>query len=330
MNAKIEATRNIGISLLKILMSFTVIVCHFGVGGEVLYLAVPCFMMISFLLLGDRIIYKDAMQERIKRLFFPQVVWAIVYYMVYKLVFGNGAKVQIEDLIWQIFLGTSSKLNSAMWFQADLIILTIIIYMVFNSMKKNNAVKFLFVLMIFSIVAQYSGWNFKLFGSLRYELKWPLGRICEMFPYAILGTIFNYFKIYNFLESRKKMSIITTGILIVFVWNNSFISNPAESFIYAGIRYIVITVLIVTFFWLFPFDKFLNRKLTNLIHNLSKYSLGIYCIHLLVGYIVNELNAKYNIVGGTLRKCILIYIVSMILSYIITLIPNETVKKMVV
>lgn len=59
--------------------------------------------------------------------------------------------------------------------------------------------------MIFSLIAmialilQYSGANWSLFGDMRFELKYPLGRMVEMLPLAICGFEMGRHKLFECL-----------------------------------------------------------------------------------------------------------------------------------
>ena len=65
---------------------------------------------------------------------YPFLVWGGVYYIVYKLIqfmYSNRFSVSVMDLLWQLLLGSSPTLNPPLWYQADMIILTIIYSFIF-------------------------------------------------------------------------------------------------------------------------------------------------------------------------------------------------------
>ena len=77
--------KNTNFSLLKIFMSFEVVICHFCVSE--MYIAkpfkmigswaVPTFMLLSFILTEKHFsnIKKGDLCKRIKRLVYPQIIW---------------------------------------------------------------------------------------------------------------------------------------------------------------------------------------------------------------------------------------------------------------
>src|SRR5574344_683137 len=129
---------NYGFALLRLLMCFEVVLCHYWGGDGPKYLklfsilrntAVPVFMFLSFYLTENTFLNykKEKALKRIERLVITQIGCSIIYYICLtigqiKIQFG----VKFTDLIWQIFSGHSPRLNPAMWFQIVLIVLSLI------------------------------------------------------------------------------------------------------------------------------------------------------------------------------------------------------------
>lgn len=128
---------NYGLALLRALMCFEVVLCHFWTSDVPKYLksfsmlrglAVPIFMFLSFFLTEHTFLNynKIKAKKRIWRVIYPQIGWALIYWLGYtigqlKINFG----VTFCDLLWQMFTGHSPRLNASMWFQTVLIVLTI-------------------------------------------------------------------------------------------------------------------------------------------------------------------------------------------------------------
>ena len=88
--------RNIGLDFLKAWMAFEVVLCHYGAGSQQLVfmcffnlftrLAVPVFMIVSFYLSGKFVFSYDSnpvnLLRRIKRLFVPLILWAVIFWFV--------------------------------------------------------------------------------------------------------------------------------------------------------------------------------------------------------------------------------------------------------
>ena len=85
------AKKNYGVSLLKGIMSFEVVCCHFLVTANaprwqlpfsmLKSSAVPVFMLLSFLLCRDSIMSGslETLKKRCRRLYWPQFAWGLVY-----------------------------------------------------------------------------------------------------------------------------------------------------------------------------------------------------------------------------------------------------------
>ena len=89
-----KTERNYGLSLLKVLMCFEVLCCHFLSSATTpiwrlpLALlktsAVPVFMTVSFLLCRKAVVSGDTelLGRRVRRLLWPQISWAVAYYLL--------------------------------------------------------------------------------------------------------------------------------------------------------------------------------------------------------------------------------------------------------
>ena len=103
--------------------------------------AVPVFMMLSFIFTSQFLEEHntDKIKKRIERLVIPQAGWAVIYWCIYKIIdmaYGLGLENGITDMLWQIFSGHSQNLNVTMWFQVDLIYITILFLAVILIFKK--------------------------------------------------------------------------------------------------------------------------------------------------------------------------------------------------
>lgn len=90
---------NIGLELLRAFMCFEVILEHFwdkatipvylGLFDELGGVAVPVFMLMSFFLTEPTFVGKDKIKcrKRLWRVAFPQIGWAIIYWVVYKAIY---------------------------------------------------------------------------------------------------------------------------------------------------------------------------------------------------------------------------------------------------
>ncbi len=331
---------NYGFSLLKMLLAFEVLLGHFAIWDEydtiliwpfreLVSLAVPCFVILSFYLMARSFLARDPQKfkTRLIRLLIPQIGWAIIYYIIYLLLdlfLHTKLTAGPQDLFWQTLTGHSRNLNPSMWYQVDVIVISILFYFIFKYLDDKKAYLSLIGLLLFSYFMQLSGINRALFGELEFELKYPLGRILEMIPFAVIGFSLKYFNILEKLKKHRYIVMAACGILFFVGFN---IPWPAyKDFGFSGFAKPYLALCIVPFAFLVPLE-YLPLTIKKVILKITDYSLGIYCIHRLINTLL------YAFIPGitlhSIERCILLYIVCYAVCWLIERIPNKTVKQLV-
>lgn len=366
MKDKVIDNYNYSIAILKIFFCFVVISCHFWVpasGSESLALsnifeksfslirpsAVPVFFIISFLLTTKQFYFLNSTKtkKRIFRLLYPSVMWGGIYYFAYKIIdsfiyhflfcsdIANINNIHLTDLLWQIVLGADRFLNPPLWYMYDLIIVMLIFIGIFKYCRKHSF-EILIILLFVSIFMQYSGLNFHFFSPLRFEVCYTLGRISEMFPYAVIGLAIGAKENNLFFEGVEKLRKLNIVIVFIFLFVCYILISLkrggflAEGFDYHGIKLILLSTFIFLFVYKFVIvNKFIPFWGT--IRWLAKYTLGIYCLHIAIGkywYILLDFIGKSE-AKGTIFGCVIIYLLSLVLSYGISKIPTNYARSLV-
>ncbi len=332
---------NYGFSLLKMLMAFEVLLGHFADWSEydprivwpfreLVSLAVPSFVIMSFYLTGRSFLARndEKFKTRLIKLIIPQVIWAFIYYIIYVLLdvlMHKHLTSGISDLFWQILTGHSRYLNPSMWYQIDVIVITVLFYLVFKYIKDDRKAYFTLVgLMVFSYFLQFSGINRALFGELEFELKYPLGRIAEMIPFAVIGFSIRYFDLFE--KIKKFRFIIMPACVVLFMLAFHIPWGELKDFGFSGFAKPYLAMCIVTFAYLVPLSS-LTLGLKKFILMISEYSLGIYCVHRLVDTLL-KVFAPW-IALRSFERCILLYIICYFVCFLIEKIPNKNVKLLV-
>ncbi|MCQ2520403.1 MAG: acyltransferase [Lachnospiraceae bacterium] len=350
---KSYANYNVGISMLKMIMCFSVIVAHLwkvnttnsGVLGWIYYLreyAVPVFMILAFYFsekfLSD--LSGEKLLNRIIRLVVPLWSWAVIYWVVYKLLQETlypGFNLQIQDLLWQMTTGNSVYLNGAMWFQVDLILLTLLFALIiFVAQKFKNHV---FVLLtVGCLYIQYTGITLFMY-KWKAELSGTCGRFFEMLPMAVAGYMLAN---YGLLNKAKKNWITTiivclAGLKLVRYYdvisklNFEGLDPGKQAFDYAGLNRVTVALLMIFLCFVLPLDK-LPRALKVIIEWLTKYTLGIYCSHMLVARLLDYFLTHKSGVGletDTIGECIATYIICYFICFLIARVPCKWTKMLV-
>lgn len=328
----------VGLSVLRIWMCFEVILVHGWAHDNMvdkIYLgfskfegiAVPVFMLMSFLLTDMALLatQKKKIVARFKRLFIPHLFWAVAYWVIYKLLHIDAGFDSRGGLFWQVCTGIS-PLNATMWFQVDLIILTTIVLLIFRCLKQKDAIICITVIGFVALIMEYSGANGKLFANARYEIQYSIGRLCEMMPYVTTGVILCCYNTLDYYVKNKWHIIIASFFGICFVTRYPVFIKP-EGYGYQGIYYIVMALLLICLFYYFPFHK-LPDKICAIINEISKCTLGIYCIHRCVITILNAyVIPKTDIQANSFSECILVFILSLIISFIGSKAPMNWLKS---
>lgn len=344
-----EVEYNIGLALLRILLSFTVVLNHFFDINSVSYnidffnklcfllkiigtVAVPVFFIMSFYF-TEKVITnydKDTVTKRLKRLIIPQLFWTIIYFVILKVMAfftSNVHSPSIQDFLYQLLFGHSKYINASMWYQVDLIIITYVYVLLYKYLKNKKGTICICIISIFAIALQYTGINYTIFKDLVVELKYPLGRLLEVIPYATIGILLAKFNINKYANKKIIHTILPILSIIIFCFLCKYEAKiNVMGFYYQGLLILTKSVTLFITFYFLPIGN-VAEKVKKIIIYLSQYTLGVYCIHKLIGLILEQfINNKLN---GTMEYCIIIFILSYIVIWIISFIPLKIIKKSV-
>ena len=335
---------------MKFFFSFLVVCCHYWRPADadpypvaamlrLIGVAVPVFVVASFFLTAKIYIEQDAgkMKKRLWRLAFPYVAWGVLYFAGYFLIdlliktfsWKDGLRLEISyrDLLWQLGLGSSEKLCPQLWYQFVMLVMTLVIWFLFKMGKKITPYVLLGIATVM-LFLQYSGLNFKAFGAMRYEMRYPLGRLCEMFPFVCFG-IFLALGLMKILSKQRIITCVVSLAAMVIIGIFKLFNTMPESFTYGGIFALVYGTLAFLFFYTLPFEK-LPDFIRICIRFLAKYSFGIYCIHYGVGYCWNAVICRrFGWKSGSFVACCAIYLISLLAAYVISRIPGKYSKQLV-
>lgn len=344
MQNKTKEQYNISICILKIWMSFEVVLAHyrswdettknvFGF-GDILHrfvpVAVPAFMLLAFALTDVSKI--SNLPKRMYRLVAPHVIWAIIYYLVYRYFTIEYQKAYIyskSDFLWQVFTGGSY--NGTAWFQAVLIYLTLL-YSAIYLMPKKFADKIIAFLTIASLMLQYSGVNAHVFDAVEWPtqvfgghfedryLVYVVGRYIEMIPYASIGIILSRQK----WNINKKFFFVFP--IISYLLLKMELLPVIDGYGYQGITLIIASVLLVVSALVIKVN-IKDDVIQRLIEYISKRTMAIYFMHRLVAeslYTTGILD-KF-MVPGSFRDCCIIWIISLIIALLFSFVPIKLIK----
>ena len=325
---------NFGLGFLKMILAFKVIVSHCynynSATNKLLSLTVvkrkihvPSFFIMSFyyilnvlMQLNFKLLYK-----RIVRLSIPYLGWPIIIYIINNAIIChifNFRKISFADLKSQLLWGNNYIIQ--LWFQWDLIFITILFFIIIFIFGKHH----LFIFHLLAIVAyffQYSGYNLKFYLYCRKEC---LGRFIEMIPYAVTGFTLAFFKMFDYLNKNRKKTLILSSLIFIFVGKYE-VFKKVKGVVYSGLEFNVRAVSLVFFFSVFPSEYLQNKKLINIIRQITNFTAGIFYLHYTVYiYLKNYIQFIKN---GTFLGCVFIYLISYLISFFSLKFAGKTIFK---
>ena len=347
---------NVGLNLLRIVLTFGVVLDHFwwtetpeaytGVNRALWHLrtmAVPAFMTMTFFFTANRFIRGDVpwLKKRFVRLYEPFVFWALVYYVVRLVVarFDAWYEVGFTDFLWQLALGSSEKLCMQFWFHGDLIILTALFFVAFRIVRAAKANFYLaFGAIALGFTLQYTPLNDAMFGGMPFGARYPLGRLAAMLPYAGAGFLLAAAK--GGLDAASRGVRIAAALfglwLAAFAVYCNVCPKPPSVPGYCGLGYNLTAWGMLFVFYYLPFDR-LPEVFSKTVLGVSKYCMGVYCFHLLFGQLMFDFVfrcAKTTTSYGEMRlftitQCLIVWVLSYVCCWLIAKIPFGLFRRVV-
>lgn len=245
-------------------------------------------------------------RKRLFRLYLPLFSWAAIYCLAINLshlVIQTEEVVYLKDFFSQCITGHSY--NEPMWFQFDLIIVTLLFFFVAQAGRnKIRVVYWVFgILTVLALCLQYSSLNYRLFSPLGYSLRYPLGRICEMLPYAFAGLVLPHVMVMDKWKRLVLVGLLLSGSVLLY-----FLHDAPQGFGYQGVRFLLISISFFVALELISFG-WMPESIKRMVLTLSKYTLGIYCAHLLIERGVRHLltHLSWDHLLGSFLYCLIVY-----------------------
>lgn len=323
--------KNIGICLARIVFSFLVVCCHFfdgGTGESIVKsfrgMAVPVFFILSFYF-TDRASqsapdFNRHMRRRLSRILSPLWFWGSVlapFYAATVLLSQTGPRrlpAVLLGIVEQLTVGHAY--DPPLWFLFVLAVLTTSYGLGFKQTRPSKDRSAILLVLLFAAYwLQYSGVNYSLWRRLPFAFKFPIGRIAESIPFAVGGILLNRSKLLaRPLDTRK--TALCLAVSLVLAWPFPVLPwHQGQDFGYAGFFRLRAGIGLVLLFASSPM-RYLPRQCLHGIEWLSSFSLGVFCIHVPVGFLVERILSTLHLPLPSIILCSLVYIASIALSAI--------------
>ena len=330
-----KVQRNLGIEILRVFLCFRIIILHYY-SGKTKYILklksnrtqVSCFFFISFYFLYSTISKRNTqkMKLRLERLIIPFIIYPVVVWifnnLMYLVIKFNrfNRLLTLNELILNLLTGKGIFGIGVLWFHFNLIIFSIFFFIA-SSLLKNNFLIVFQILASLSYIIQYSKINDRFFKKYTFYIYMSIGNLIETFPIAIAGFSLSSSNSTNtFLNNRKKF------LFFFFYFRYLIMNYDVFSYLSGnsspGIIKTIYSFCLFNGFYILPFE-ILNDKIIYFIKQITKFTQGIYCLHFLILYYLKVIfNRK-----GFFIDCIILYIISYLLSYIGYIIFSKTKIK---
>lgn len=347
-----KSNRIVYMDVLRVIACFSVIMIHssaqyvvkdigsfnFWVGNifdGLARIGVPLFIMISGALMLDKN-YQFSTQKIIKhiiRMIVFFVFWSFLYCFIFNIVGSIIIRHESIDIIK--IIGSLINGHYHLWFVYLIIGLYLIVPLLrlwVNDTNKKYVEYFIILSIIFTyIIPQIIsiGCNYSnLFEHINdiIERKLSLKYVGGFTTYFILGWYINNYE----LKNKRIIYILGLfGVLITIMGTYILSNTTGKALQMYGNLYINVLFQTVAVFVIIK-DKFKNMHTNNIINSISKYSLGIYAIHVLIVTIMYRIIEKVNI-DFALINIPVVFIVSVVFAYLISFILSKipVLKKVV-
>ncbi|NDW12741.1 hypothetical protein D0T50_07540 [Bacteroides sp. 214] len=286
--------------------------------------SVPLFLLITGALILPQTYSSMTMffKKRFSRVVLPFAFWSFIYIMQSLLALLRNSEITdtngvIHFFIMQIKEGASFHL----WYIYLILGLYLFFPIINKWIKNSNRNEILYFIVLWSIITIS---NLSTLNQMipNIELRYFSGYIgVPIIGYYLITTTFN----------RKKaiytsLTLITIGTLMTLI-GTFFVTKQNNKFIHSFYEYLTPNVILtaVGVFMLFKhYTPPLNKKITSAIFFFSKYSYGIYLVHILVRWYLFKIGISYAFVApivGIPITSILCFVISAFIVWGINKVP---------
>ena len=314
---------NLGLEILRVLLSFWVLVHHCGSIKNItikrtLFIRafhVPTFIIISFYFSYKIIQSKNIikLKERLERLYFPYIIWPIIIWIINNILFyffRLNRRLDIRYLIMQFIIGRPYQY--VLWYQFNLIFITIFFTIISFTFHRN----FLFILEIIGLISyilQYSSYNYLYFHKYSYYIYCSVGLIIELFPIAVTGLFLSSIQLIQLFHENRLEAITISFLSLFIVKKYDIFSNILGNF-YPGILLNVCAIFSFIIFSQISFNYIKSQKIITFIIEITKYTGGIYYIHAIISNYFKYI--LLLIKNRTIIGCLFIYLICYIICFL--------------
>lgn len=260
---------------------------------------VPVFLMLTgALLLPKDIELLDFLKKRLIRIIFPLIFWSLIYILFsLSLKFSDGGKITSFETIKYIYVSFRDGSAYHLWYIYMIIGIYLFIPIISKWIRNCNEKEILYFLYIWLCTLFL---NQPIFSKIKINID--LSYFSGFLGYLILG----YYLSLKTFKNQKLIKIITI-LLIAFGFFLTAIGTYIMSSYKRGLDevfygYLTPNVFMVSvgIFIFFKNYTITNAKIARAIGFISKYSYGIYLIHVLILSLLYLIGIKWDSINPIL------------------------------
>lgn len=233
------------------------------------FYAVPLFIVITFYFNAKYYLNEKPplviVLNKLKRLYSPLIFWSFIGFLL------TPSQISPSHILRQLIFGT--VVDVPLYYLNMLIVFTIIWYLI-----RSRRIIFLFF--IFFLILEAASLNKILIAAAPFKIQFFLIRFIEFFKYAAVGSFLPTLSTYSKRISYSKPLIIALFLTTTITDITNQVPLQNDVIIYSGLLQFLAVSSLILFISLYEEINF-SKPLVNIIGFLSKYALGLYCLHFL-------------------------------------------------
>lgn len=278
--------------LIKIILSFLVINLHiesFVLHQDFSFIyflgwyAVPIFITMNFYFNSSKYLGSDFKLSKyiiiLNRFLFPFVFWSIIGFCLHPELFT------IKYILRQLLTGTA--VDPPLYYLLTMSIISTLVYIFRKTLFSNQYLVTLVLLILLFI--ESTGLEMSLASHIPIQIQLASMRVFEFIKYGLLGVSMP--SIFDYVTSRISATYVYLLTIFAIIFDTAFkwyfqISGLG----YGGvIQFVIVGLVMMSVILLKDSKTFMKQNI--FINNISKYSLGIYCIHT---FIIEKISIELN------------------------------------
>lgn len=284
---KLEIKFNYGIQLLRTILSYLVLQYHcYDINHtknkilrksiQSIGFYVPTFYIISYYFSYKIFKLKNInkIKLRLERFLIPYIIYTFLFYLINNLISYNNLRFSIKDLFFQFISGIG--IYTAFWFLCNLIS-TFIFFSIISLIFKKNILFIIQIIGLFGYLCNNYIFFNDFFASYKIQFRILFLNFTKVLFYGAIGISLASIIDLDTLKRNKKKAMFFSLFIIYLIRDYDKIIK-----IFYYLREIVIgitSVSVFIFFLTIPLEN-INKKIKQIIIIITKYSGGIYYLHI--------------------------------------------------